>query len=233
MKFPDDSKPTHKATTASDFTGAAWLSVAQAARALGLTSRAVQKRAALGKIGARKIGDGADARWEIEAASVATSEREPDANQTANFGANREPKNANCEPEKRERFAVWGAFESEKGCEPRTDEREPNANFSANRELGGERESELKDEIRFLRGLVESLTQSEAQTKAALREALKAMPKQLNAAPFDAPQSAQRDDPTTPEKTRSTLGRQSTNGAAFTYDGIADALERDLNARGL
>ena len=64
--------------------------------------------------------------------------------------------------------------------------REQDANREpARRELAPDRETELKGEIAFLRGLVESLTQSEAQTKAALREALKAMPKQLTAGALD------------------------------------------------
>ncbi len=41
--------------------------------------------------------------------------------------------------------------------------------------------SHLKSENAFLRAQLEAMTQSEAQTKAALREALKAMPKQLTA----------------------------------------------------
>lgn len=46
--------------------------------------------------------------------------------------------------------------------------------------LSSEREIELKEEIRFLRGLVEQRDRDAAEMRAALREALKAHPKQLS-----------------------------------------------------
>jgi hypothetical protein len=45
--------------------------------------------------------------------------------------------------------------------------------------LSSEREEELKEEISFLRGIVESDRRDMAELRAALREALKAMPKAL------------------------------------------------------
>ncbi len=217
-------------------TGAAWLSASDAAARAGISKRAMQKRAASGKIGARKIGTGAAAQWEIDG-------RELDANLGANLGANREPIG-------REPGANLGAIERETGCELRTDRCEPGANLGANREpigreLSGAREAELKEEITFLRGIVESDRRDMAELRAALREALKAMPKQLNAAPLDAatspPGAASGDapafvvaqnardlpkfkppDPTTGEKSRA---------APLTYNDIADQLERDLAAR--
>lgn len=47
--------------------------------------------------------------------------------------------------------------------------------------LSSERESELKEEIRFLRGLVEQRDRDAAELRAALREALKIAPRQLEA----------------------------------------------------
>lgn len=47
--------------------------------------------------------------------------------------------------------------------------------------LSSERESELKEEIRFLRGLVEQRDRDAAELRAALREALKMAPRQLEA----------------------------------------------------
>jgi hypothetical protein len=162
-----------------------WLSVAAAAARAGVSKRAMQKRASAGKIGARKIGIGAAARWEIDA-------RELDDNQAprqdANQGANREPTDANREPAGREPFAPLGAVERE--SELRTANREPGANQGANREparreLSPDREAELKSEIAFLRGIVESDRRDMAEIRAALREALKLAPKQLTAGALD------------------------------------------------
>ncbi|RYX80634.1 hypothetical protein EON83_27800 [bacterium] len=47
--------------------------------------------------------------------------------------------------------------------------------------LSSDRESQYKEEIRFLRGLVEQRDRDAAELRAALREALRAMPKQLAA----------------------------------------------------
>lgn len=47
--------------------------------------------------------------------------------------------------------------------------------------LSSERESELKEEIRFLRGLVEQRDRDAAELRAALREALKIAPRQFEA----------------------------------------------------
>lgn len=217
-----------------------WLSVAAAAARAGVSKRAMQKRASAGKIGARKIGIGAAARWEIDA-------RELDGNQTprqdANQGANCEPKDANREPTGREPFAPLGAVERESARELRTANREPDANQGANRarrELSPDRETELKSEIVFLRGIVESDRRDMAELRAALREALKLAPKQLTAgaasgdasggvaAPNGAPVSPEREQFQAPDPTTA----KQAGAAALTYNDIADQLERDLKARG-
>jgi hypothetical protein len=223
MAMPDEQR-----NTATGTNGAAWLSVARASQIAGISKRAMQKRAALGQIGARKTGDGSAARWEIDG-------RELSANLTANSGANCEPIGREPRTDERPKLRTLDAVKRESGREPRTGTRELSANSTANREpvgreLSPEREAELKSEIAFLRGLVESLSQSEAQTKAALREALKAMPKQLTTG-TPAPTAA------TPTATAGT----DSHGDAIampqapdarespTYDDIADEIERRLN----
>ena len=57
--------------------GAAWLSVADAAALSGVSIRAMQKRAASGTIGARKIDIGAAVRWEIDARELPEVGRVP------------------------------------------------------------------------------------------------------------------------------------------------------------
>ncbi len=51
--------------------------------------------------------------------------------------------------------------------------------LSLSTSISSEREAELKEEISFLRGIVESDRRDMAELRAALREALKAMPKAL------------------------------------------------------
>lgn len=72
------------------------------------------------------------------------------------------------------------------------------------------REKELREEVLFLRGLVEQHQRSEAELRAALREALKAMPRQLpnvaEAVSEEAPKaSAGKAPPTAPEAVESPL----------------------------
>ena len=216
------------ATPKAPATGAAWLPLSEAAALAGVSVRAMQKRAASGKIGARKTDTGAAARWEIDGRELPKVGREPDANQ-----------DANCEPIGREPGAFLGASKREIGREQDAN-REP-----VGRELSPDRETELRSEITFLRGLVESLTQSEAQTKAALREALKAMPKQLTAGALDGAASGNVAGGVAASSGRSTAPdreqfeeldvptEKQSGAAAVTYDSIADQLERDLRARGL
>ena len=148
MNTDEAATPTGTKTSA----GAPWLSVADAAAALGISPRAVQKRAAKGQITARKTDGAAAARWEIDGREL---------------GANRD---ANREPPGREPGELSGALEREAGREPRTLGREQGANSG---ELWREREAELKSEIAFLRGIVEADRRDMAEVRAALRAALK------------------------------------------------------------
>ena len=258
-----------------------WLSVVDAAAALGITARAVQKRADRGTLPARRVKHGRALRWEIDASSVPLDGRDGFAASGANgsqtlrkMGAKgsqdgREPggENANFE---RESVRVMGAKGSQDvhamgadsgavaarddGAAVPTD-REPQA-VSPTR-----REKEQQEEIRFLRSTIEQLQRDGAEVRAALRAALKlAAPTeapQLTAGdatgaaaaptPTEAPQSAgaasgasvgvvaSSGAPETPQ--RATAPAKGTgakaHGAPLTYGDIADALERDLKARGL
>ena len=135
-----------------------WITVVQAARLLNLTPRAVQKRCQTGKYTTRRVRTPKGEAWEIFHASLSVS-----------------PNLIEWHDEPRESQAINQA--------------ELGAPISANlSELvrsvpvqeWKEREAELKEEIHFLRGLVEGHQRSEAELRAALREALKAMPKALD-----------------------------------------------------
>jgi hypothetical protein len=126
-----------------------WLSVTEVARLEGLTVRAVQRRCQAGKYTTRRVAGEKGEVWEISLFSLPV-----EAQHRANPSAN----------------------EDERGGEPFA-HRSPNKNEP--REEGTGREKELKEEILFLRGLVEGHQRSEAELRAALREALRAMPRQL------------------------------------------------------
>jgi hypothetical protein len=148
-----------------------YLTVSQAAKALGISPRAVQKRCANGTLAARRVSTPAGDRWEVEGANLPANldaswtrtdeptgrePREPDASTAA--GLNSKP----CEPTR------------EQDANPRTIGREQDANT---RELL----AQSREEILFLRGMVEQHQRSEAELRASLRAALAAMPKAITA----------------------------------------------------
>lgn len=139
-----------------------WLSVAEVARLEGLTVRAVQRRCQAGKYTTRRVAGEKGEVWEIGLSSLPVEARE---NATANENKSQgEP------------FAHRSANEGESHHEPRGE--------------GTGREKELKEEVLFLRGLVEQHQRSEAELRAALREALRAMPRQLDGGPYTPVQGA-------------------------------------------
>ncbi len=150
--------------------GAAWLSVADAAALLGISARAVQKRADRGTLPARRVKYGDALRWEIDgrelnagAGAKGSQDVRSMDGQTANF--------------EREPVRKVGARRSQDGRSMDATgaallpEREPTR-----------REVEQQEEIRFLRATVEQLQRDGAEVRAALRAALKL------AAPQSAPQ---------------------------------------------
>ena len=107
-----------------------------------------------------------------------------------------------------------------------------------------ERVSDLRDEVKFLRGVIEQLQRDGAETRAALRKALDGTPKQITAGDgatiaTDAPGRAP--DAATPKQSpvdasaqqRPAGGRKPASSATLTYNDIADQLEAELRERGL
>ena len=167
-----------------------WRSVQEVALLEGLTERAIQKRCQRGYYVARSVeGDKGDV-WEIDAGSIkgkGNASANPTANRSqlqAQPGA--EPR-ANDSPNKTERANIISLPDFQNSQTRDRDDLNHEVELlrvqldNARAEASREREfSEL------LKSQLEAVTQSEAQTKAALREALKAMPKQLLPAPPDA-----------------------------------------------
>jgi hypothetical protein len=104
-----------------------------------------------------------------------------------------------------------------------------------------DREAELKEEIRFLRGVIEQLQRDGAETRAALRKALESGRPQLtsgtpNEVPETVPETPQKATASTYSKAQATPQKatecpKTSYGEGLTYGDIADELERLLDQR--
>ncbi len=165
---------THKTAPDALESAQVWISCAAAAAVLGVSSRAIQKRAARGSLKARKVERGGVPVWEIDGrelganmdASIASNGREP-ANLLPKLDANIVPSHVQID---REQGANMDASTG-------ANLREMDASIAP--DFAARYMEHLEKENEFLRRALEGAQQSEAMTKAALREALKAMPKQL------------------------------------------------------
>lgn len=162
-----------------------WRTVQEIAELEGLSERAIQKRCQRGHYTARRIeGDKGDV-WEIAAASNgAPIGRSANAESSANGSANRSPNNdeptANRSPNE-------GELDAEPFAEPTANDAAPldhapphevemlRAQLESAR-AETERERELSA---FLKLQIEEGNRNAGELRAALREALRAMPKQL------------------------------------------------------
>lgn len=209
-----------------------WLSIAVAAARLGVSARAIQKRAERGTLTARRVKHGGASRWEVDGRELGAN-HSPDVRQMDANSANSE----------RETVRETGANRSLDGREPTSTSPDFAAKYLA----------QLESENEFLRRALEAAQQSEAVTKAALRELLKAQPKQLSAGHSSTNGAATSDEQLTQvnaEKSARTPqngpqsgeagndGQQAANGgeiaperdeAPVSYGSIADELERMLN----
>ncbi len=193
--------------------GAQWLTTSQAAAVLGVAERTIQRRAQRGEIEARKAKTETGEQWEVRlsGANVPPGVAPGAANSGASFHAQN---------------AGGGATFGEGGARV-----PPSGATSQDIEII----SDLRDQVAFLRASVEQHQRSEAELRAALREALRAMPKQLTEGAPQSPPGGQGEPPTPkPDNTASDApgARQrpaNRDGHALTYSDIADELERNLN----
>ncbi len=204
--------------------GEKWLTVAQAAARLGVSKRAVQKRAARGTLAARRIERDGATLWEIDPANMdapanprpRTNGREP-ANLSGEVGAPIETFHA------QERREPPANMDAPANREPRTDGRA--------HEMSAEREADYRTEISFLRGLIEQRDRDAAELRAALRKALEAQPRALMAAsepaptPQESPRTGESDGaaPITPE-----APKDAQDGREMTYADVLAQLEESL-----
>ncbi len=226
---PDDNAATGNAGDAS-----AWLSVSAAALALGVSDRAIQKRAERGTLTARRVAHGRAHRWEIDAREIGGDAFANGSQDVRKMGAKRSQDVRDIAAPEREPVREPFAKGSQGG-------RDDDDGFTA-RLL-----TQLETENKFLRGVIEQMQRDGAETRAALRAALKfagaASVPQLTAG--DAPAMPQPTPPEAPQRDES--GAAGNQGAAnvgsqqrgtvaresveFDYNALADEIERELKTR--
>lgn len=148
-----------------------WLTVSQAAAALGVSTRTVQKRIARGEIEARRVPWQKGERFEIEARTLS-------ANQGRSANAIKGESSANGSHLK-------PGFDAQASANPKR-ERSRLSSHSVRAsndlqllEITREALADVREQNAFLRATVEQHQRSEAELRASLREALRAMPKQI------------------------------------------------------
>jgi hypothetical protein len=214
-----------------------WLPVAAAAARLGVSTKTLRKRLAGGQLRFRRVAlarGGMAYEVEVEGSISA-------------FVPTSTPPN---KPNGGRRVFTLEKGEVEGSISP--SKPTPKSSISPSKPAG---EVELlrdaltreREQVTFLRGLVEQRDRSEAELRAALREALKLAPKQL-AAPsplggeleqvgtlkkgaLDAPESAQNGEagsygPKASDGPKTGVEREETG---LSYGDIADALEKEMN----
>jgi hypothetical protein len=179
--------------------GGEWLTVAQAANRLGVSPRAVQKRCANGTLAARRVSTPAGDRWEVEAANL-------DASRTrAGEPIGREPREPDASLDGVSRLEPCAPV-ANLDANPRAIGREPDANEPT-------REAELREEVKFLRSLLEARDRDAAELRAALREALRLAPKQLPTGASDGAQDVPTAQDTVTTQEGSTGAQKATETA--------------------
>ncbi len=146
-----DDADAESATTATQ-----WLSVAVAARLVGVSPRAIQRRCQSGKYNARLVRAPKGEVWEVDGRALETSATGSATTATLDrddADAKRDDRDAKSEPQPE--------------------------NIPAGVSQWKERESELKDEIRFLRNVVEAQQRDAAELRQSLKKALEIAPRQL------------------------------------------------------
>jgi excisionase family DNA binding protein len=156
---PDNSGDN--APTGGDVSHPDFLSVAEAAKILGVSPRSIQRRCKAGTLSARLIQTKFGEAWEINRAEV--EKATPEAATPARQGRDETHDKAPTEP---------------RHVTPVADD------------LAARYIARLETENDFLRATVEQHQRSEAELRASLREALRAQPRQLTAGTIETAPSA-------------------------------------------
>lgn len=198
---------------------AQWLTVAEVADLLGVTPRTIQKRCKAGKLDACTVETPTGDQWQINAANVETKRTE-----AAHRATNRATKG-------REQAANVRREQAAKGDEQAANCSQPQ---DAAPPYWKERETELKEQVQWLRNSNEQHQRDAIELRQLLKRALDLAPKQLTAGAAPEPQEreeiagAPNDSHADANDVQETAKR---DGAPLTYNDIADQLERRLNQR--
>lgn len=145
-----------------------WIDATEAARRLGISPRAVQKRCATGKMAARRITTAQGVRWELDARELGC---EP-ANQTNEQDANQRTGG-------RELGSFDAQSDANRDANPRTEGREPTNRTNTPDDDLRELLARERENAAFLRGVIEQLQRDAIELRAIARDALKIAPRQL------------------------------------------------------
>jgi hypothetical protein len=167
---------------ASESPQAAWLSVSEAAARCGISTKTLRKRMASGAVNFRRVSLArGGAAYEVEMETVLEGSKPM-------FQTDFQTDRKSSKPTSHKGYISGGVLSVKSplcvtGLEVEMESSKPTSKTmpesSKPTSISSEREAELKEEISFLRGIVESDRRDMAELRAALREALKAMPKQL------------------------------------------------------
>ena len=199
-----------------------WLTTSQASARLDVAAKTVRRRIERGELEARKSArEGGGVGWLVWIRDECETDNETPIETDKGRERNGQPRRQ-IERETDNETPI----EADKGAERNAHETDSDRD--------SERVSDLRDEVKFLRGVIEQLQRDGAETRAALREALKSAPKQLTAGdssaiePRGGPQTSAtaKDSP----KSANASGRpgKARESGAIDYNAIADELERSL-----
>lgn len=166
MKSPEENDATHDATGAT-----LWLSVARVAQLEGVSVRAVQRRCQSGKYRARRAQTPQGERLEVDAATLATHDATHAQNDATHATQGRDAGDA--------LNIAAPVSETQKSEGKPLDE---------GRDFAARYVERLEGENDFLRRALEQRDRDAAELRAALREALKASPRQLDV-PRETPET--------------------------------------------
>jgi hypothetical protein len=146
-----------------------WLTVAEAAHIEGVSSRAIQRRAAAGKYQAQRIETPKGEQWEINAATLKRSPTQQRDDKADDADANRDPKRDDTDAPTK-----------------------ASGNVATPPDFAARYIAQIEDENRFLKLQIEEGNRNAGELRAALRKALEAQPRQLTSgqeSPTEAPRT--------------------------------------------
>lgn len=159
-----------------------WLTTSQAAAALGVAPKTIRRRIERGELEARKMPrDGGGVSWRVQIGDERDSSEDISRDSsTPTKGTTQHPRNAHAERVKDSSTPSERDSSEDMGAERK-------GQLNAHEE-DSDRVSDLRDEVKFLRGVIEQLQRDGAEVRAALREALKHRAPQLTQGNAPEPQ---------------------------------------------